>query len=81
MGRDDKQGGISSGKVLELSEEAYYQLANLAEPQQQTLEDMLRLCLEAYEEAHYGGPSADARGRGARVAARTAPAPWGDRRR
>jgi hypothetical protein len=40
-------------KVLELSEEVYHQLANLAQSQQQTLEEMLRLCLEAYEEAQY----------------------------
>lgn len=40
-------------KVLELSEEAYHQLADLAQSQQRTLEEMLRLCLEAYEEAQY----------------------------
>jgi hypothetical protein len=41
------------GKVLELSEETYHQLADLAQHQQRTLEEMLRLCLEAYEEAQY----------------------------
>jgi hypothetical protein len=40
-------------KVLELSAEVYHQLANLAQSQQRTLEEMLRLCLEAYEEAQY----------------------------
>ena len=41
------------GKVLELSEETYQQLADLAQRQQRTVEDMLRLCLAAYEEALY----------------------------
>ena len=41
------------GKVLELSEETYHQLAALAQQQQRTVEEMLRLCLEAYEEAQY----------------------------
>jgi len=41
------------GTVLELSEETYHQLADLAQRQQQTVEDMLRLCLAAYEEALY----------------------------
>ncbi len=41
------------GKVLELSEETYHQLTDLAQHQQRTLEEMLRLCLEAYEEAQY----------------------------
>ena len=40
-------------KVLELSEETYHQLANLAQHQQRTAEEMLRLCLDAYEEALY----------------------------
>jgi hypothetical protein len=39
------------GTVLELSEETYHQLADLAQRQQRTMEDMLRLCLAAYEEA------------------------------
>ena len=33
-------------KVLELSEETYHQLADLAERQRRPVEDMLRLCLE-----------------------------------
>ena len=41
------------GKVLELSEETYHQLVDLAQHQQRTLEEMLRLYLDAYEEAQY----------------------------
>lgn len=41
------------GKVLELSEETYQQLADLAQHQQRTLEEMFRLCLAAYEEVQY----------------------------
>ena len=41
------------GKVLELSEETYQQLADLAQRQQRTLEEMLRLCLATYEAALY----------------------------
>ena len=41
------------GKVLELSEETYHQLADLAQHQQRTLEEMFRLCLAAYEEVQY----------------------------
>ena len=40
------------GKVLELSEETYQQLADLAQHQQRTLEEMFRLCLAAYEALH-----------------------------
>ena len=40
-------------KVLELSEETYQQLADLAQRQQRTLEEMLRLCLLAYEQYQY----------------------------
>ena len=40
------------GKVLELSEETYHQLADLAHHQQRTLEEMFRLCLAAYEALH-----------------------------
>jgi len=49
------QGGRSDtmGTVLELSEKTYHQLADLAQRQQQTVEEMLRLCLAAYEEALY----------------------------
>ena len=36
------------GKVLELSDDTYYQLADLAQQQQRTFEEMFRLCLAAY---------------------------------
>ena len=41
------------GTMLELSEETYHQLADLAQRQQRPVEEMLRLCLAAYEEALY----------------------------
>ena len=41
------------GKILELSEDTYHQLAALAQEQQRPLDDMLRLCLLAYEAAQY----------------------------
>jgi hypothetical protein len=53
------------GKVLELSEDTYHQLADLAQHQQRTLEEMFRLCLAAYEALHdqraphQRGPEAD----------------------
>ena len=53
------------GKVLELSEDTYHQLADLAQHQQRTLEEMFRLCLAAYETLHdqraarQKGPEAD----------------------
>ena len=37
--------------TLELSDTTYQLLAELAEHQQRTVEEMLRLCLAAYEEA------------------------------
>jgi len=40
-------------KVLELSAETYQQLATLATAQQRPLEEMLRLCLLAYEQYQY----------------------------
>ncbi len=40
------------GKVLEVSEDTYQQLAELAQHQQRTLEEMFRLCLAAYEASH-----------------------------
>ena len=40
-------------KVLELSEETYQQLTTLAASQQRPLEEMLRLCLLAYEQYQY----------------------------
>jgi hypothetical protein len=47
------QGEDTMSKVLELSEETYQQLATLAAYQQRPLEDMLRLCLLAYEQYQY----------------------------
>jgi len=53
------------GKVLELSEDTYHQLSDLAQHQQRTLEEMFRLCLAAYEALHdqwapqQKGPEAD----------------------
>ena len=41
------------GKVLEVSEETYQQLTALAEQQHRTPEEMLRLCLLAYEQYQY----------------------------
>ena len=41
------------GKVLEVSEETYQQLADLAHHQQRPLEEMFRLCLLAYEQYQY----------------------------
>jgi predicted transcriptional regulator len=36
--------------ILNLSEETYHQLADLAQQQHRTLEEMLRICLVVYEE-------------------------------
>jgi hypothetical protein len=47
------QGEKTMHKVLELSEETYQQLATLATAQQRPLEEMLRLCLLAYEQYQY----------------------------
>ena len=41
------------GKILELSEGTYHQLVALAQEQQRSLDDMLRLCLLPYEAAQY----------------------------
>ena len=41
------------GKVLEVSEETYQQFTALAEQQHRTSEEMLRLCLLAYEQYQY----------------------------
>jgi hypothetical protein len=40
-------------QVLELSDDTYQQLTNLAQRQRRPVEEMLRLCLAAYEEALY----------------------------
>jgi len=53
------------GKVLELSDDTYHQLADLAQHQQRTLEEMFRLCLAVYaasydhQAALLGLPDAD----------------------
>jgi len=47
------EGEDAMSKVLELSEETYQHLATLAAYQQRPLEDMLRLCLLAYEQYQY----------------------------
>jgi len=41
------------GKVLELSEETYQQFTAMAEQQHRTPDEMLRLCLLAYEQYQY----------------------------
>ena len=44
------KGERTMGKVLELSEETYQQFTALAERQHRTPEELLRLCLLAYEQ-------------------------------
>ena len=41
------------GKILELSDDTYQQLVDLAQQQQRTPEEMLRVCLATYEAARY----------------------------
>ena len=41
------------GKVLALSDDTYQQLSDLAQQQQRTPEEMLRVCLATYEAARY----------------------------
>src|SRR5262249_56542964 len=53
IGRVAVEGEEAMRKVLELSEETYQQLATLAAAQQRPLEEMLRLCLLAYEQYQY----------------------------
>ena len=53
IGRVAAEGADAMSKVLELSEELYQQLTTLAAYQQRPLEDMLRLCLLAYEQYQY----------------------------
>ena len=48
------------GKVVELSDDTYHQLATLAQHQQRTLEEMFRLCLGAYA-ARHGQPCREPR--------------------
>src|SRR2546428_4538548 len=51
--RQRLQGEATMGKVLEVSEETYQQLTALAAQQHRTPEEMLRLCLLAYEQYQY----------------------------
>jgi predicted transcriptional regulator len=53
VARSVKQGEEAMSKVLELSEETYQQLTDLAQQQQRTPEEMLRVCLATYEAARY----------------------------
>ena len=48
-----EQGEDALSTVLELSDDTYQQLTALAEQHHRTPEEMLRLCLAAYEEALY----------------------------
>ena len=48
-----QRGATAMGKVLEVSDETYQQFTTLAEQQHRTPEDMLRLCLQAYEHYQY----------------------------
>ena len=41
------------GKILELSDDTYQHLVDLAQQQQRTPEEMLRVCLATYEAARY----------------------------
>lgn len=50
---EPQRGEGPMGKVVELSEETYQQLADLAQQQQRTPEEMLRVCLATYEAALY----------------------------
>ena len=67
--------------MLELSEETYHQLADLAQRQERTVEDMLRLCPAAYEEALYERAHQQMLADGVRVDARPTPCSLGRRRR
>jgi predicted transcriptional regulator len=50
---EPQRGEGPMGKVVELSEETYQQLADLAKQQQRTPAEMLRVCLATYEAALY----------------------------
>src|SRR5918912_3942955 len=47
------QGANAMGKSLELSDDTYQQLVDLAQQQHRTPEEMLRVCLATYEAARY----------------------------
>jgi len=48
-----EKGDSAMGKVLEVPEETYQQLAELAQHRQRSLAEMVRLCLLAYEQYQY----------------------------
>ena len=65
------------GKVLELSDDTYQQLADLAQQQQRTPEEMLRVCLATYEAARYERVHQQMRAEGLLAALPTRPLPPG----
>src|SRR5712691_12778742 len=67
--------GDIMGKVLELSDETYHQLADLAQQQQRTPEEMLRVCLATYEAALYERVHQQMRAEGLLEALPTRPLP------
>src|SRR6476620_6174151 len=48
-----EKGDSAMGKVLAVSEETYQQLAELAQLQQRSLAEIVRLCLLVYEQYQY----------------------------
>ena len=65
------------GKVLEVSEETYQHLADLAQQQQRAPEEMLRVCLATYEAALYERVHQQMRAEGLLEALPTRPLPPG----
>jgi predicted transcriptional regulator len=63
------------GKGLELSDDTYHQLADLAQQQQRTPEEMLRVCLATYEAALYERVHQQMRAEGLLEALPTRPLP------
>ncbi len=66
------------GKVLELSDETYQQLVDLAQ-QQRTPEEMLRVCLATYEATRYERVHQQMIAEGLLAALPTRPLPFGGR--
>jgi len=62
-------------KVLELSDDTYQQLTDLAQQQQRTPEEMLRVCLATYEAALYERVHQQMRAEGLLAALPTRPLP------
>jgi predicted transcriptional regulator len=67
------------GKVLELSDETYQQLVDLAQQQQRMPEEMLRVCLATYEAARYERVHQQMIAEGLLAALPTRPLPFGGR--